>query len=133
MDLGYEVLLVSNFTLYGGLKSIFMSTIEFTNSREEAWLSWFQYLFFYPYDFELVGPDAARKLFEDFVNYVKCDYKSDKVQQGEFQAYMTVNMVFFNSMKHIIYRREMVPLPWSLIPPNIPEQRKKSEERCKRN
>lgn len=112
MDLGYEVLLVSNFTLYGGLKSIFMSTIGFINSREEAWLSRFQYLFFFPYDFEIVGPDAARKLFEDFVNYVRCDYKSDKVQQGEFQAYMTVNMVFyFYSMKHIIYRKEMVLLP----------------------
>ncbi|KAK8791856.1 hypothetical protein WA158_005233 [Blastocystis sp. Blastoise] len=68
MEIGGEVLLVSNFTLYGGLKK---KKPDYHSS---------------------MAPDPARKLFEEFVNYVKCEYNPDKVKEGEFQAYMTVNM-----------------------------------------
>lgn len=39
-----------------------------------------------------MDPDAARAVFEEFVTEVKKQYKPEKVEQGEFQAYMNVEL-----------------------------------------
>lgn len=39
-----------------------------------------------------MDPDAARAVFEEFVKEVKKQYKPEKVEQGEFQAYMNVEL-----------------------------------------
>lgn len=40
-----------------------------------------------------MDPDGARAVFEEFVTEFKKQYKPEKVEQGEFQAYMNVELV----------------------------------------
>ena len=68
-DIDGEILLVSQFTLYArpnGRKP------DFSHS---------------------MGPEGAREMFDKFVEKTKAAYKAEKVQTGQFQAYMQVNIV----------------------------------------
>lgn len=68
MDLDYEVLLVSQFTMYGELKG-------------------------YKPDFHLaMPPTQAKTFYDDFVQLVKKSYKDEKVQSGIFAADMLVGI-----------------------------------------
>jgi len=69
VDNGFEILVVSQFTLYGILKG---------NKP----------------DFHLaMNPDDAIKLYDEFVNLLKSSYKPEKIQTGKFGEYMHVNLV----------------------------------------
>lgn len=68
-DLGYEILVVSQFTLYGVLKG---NKPDFHNS---------------------MGADEARKIFEFFVEKVEEEIGREKVRKGRFQEHMHVALV----------------------------------------
>ena len=68
-DLGYEILVVSQFTLYGVLKG---NKPDFHNS---------------------MGADEARKIFEFFVGKVEEEIGREKVGRGKFQEHMHVTLV----------------------------------------
>jgi D-Tyr-tRNAtyr deacylase len=40
-----------------------------------------------------MGPEKARQFFSEFVQYVKTQYKADKVHEGAFGEYMQVALV----------------------------------------
>lgn len=67
-DLDYELLLVSQFTLYCKLNG---NKPDFHNAMK---------------------PDTSKAFFDAFVHQVKQEYKADKVQTGEFGAYMDVQI-----------------------------------------
>lgn len=67
-SLDYEVLLVSQFTLYGTTKG---NKPDFHHS---------------------MSPSIAKPFYEEFVTTVKKMYKSDKVQSGIFGAMMKVDL-----------------------------------------
>jgi D-aminoacyl-tRNA deacylase len=69
IDNQYEILLVSQFTLYGVLKG---NKPDFHNA---------------------LNPDEAIKLYEDFIDLLKITYKEDKIQTGKFGQYMNVSLV----------------------------------------
>lgn len=69
MQMGYEVLLVSQFTLYATLKG---------NK---------------PDFHEAMGPDLSKAFYENFVKQVKKEYREEKVQEGVFGAMMQVELV----------------------------------------
>ena len=69
MDYDYEVLAVSQFTLYAVLKG---NKPDFHNARE---------------------PKSASELFENFCDELRKNYKADKIQTGKFQHYMNVGLV----------------------------------------
>ena len=69
MDNSYEMLVVSQFTLYGNLKG----------NRP---------------DFHLAMPsEEAKKIYDFFVDVLKKDYKEEKIKEGVFQEYMYVDLV----------------------------------------
>ena len=69
MDNDYELLVVSQFTLYGVLKG---NKPDFHKA---------------------MGADEARKLYEFFLGVLKKEYKEDKIKGGMFQEYMHVGLV----------------------------------------
>lgn len=69
IDNKYEILVVSQFTLYGVLKG---NKPDFHNA---------------------LGPEEAIKLYQDFVDLLKKSYAADKIQTGKFGEYMNVQMV----------------------------------------
>jgi D-tyrosyl-tRNA(Tyr) deacylase len=68
-DLGYEILVVSQFTLYGVLKG---NKPDFHNS---------------------MGAEEARKIYEFFVGKVEEEIGKEKVGRGRFQEHMHVKLV----------------------------------------
>ena len=69
VDNGYEIMVVSQFTLYGVLKG---------NKP----------------DFHLaLNPDEANKLYNEFVDSLKKSYKQDKIQTGKFGEMMAVHLI----------------------------------------
>jgi D-Tyr-tRNAtyr deacylase len=40
-----------------------------------------------------VGPEPAKKFYDSFCDRVRRDYVADKVQEGEFGAYMELSIV----------------------------------------
>ncbi|EAS02312.3 D-tyrosyl-tRNA(Tyr) deacylase (macronuclear) [Tetrahymena thermophila SB210] len=68
-DNNYEVLVVSNFTLYGVLKG---NKPDFHDS---------------------MNADEARDLYNRFMEKMQQHYKKEKVQGGQFQTYMNVHIV----------------------------------------
>lgn len=68
-DNNFEVLVVSQFTLYGVMKG---NKPDFHNS---------------------LNPVEAEKVYDNFVELVKKTYKAEKVQQGGFGDYMQVKIV----------------------------------------
>jgi len=69
IDNDYEVLVVSQFTLYGILKG---NKPDFHKA---------------------MNADEARKMYEFFLTVLKKDYKEEKIQGGMFQEYMHVGLV----------------------------------------
>ena len=67
-DNGFEVLVVSPFTLYSTLKG---------NK---------------PDFHEAMGANEAKQLYQEFVNTMKKKYQPQRVKEGEFQAYMNVSL-----------------------------------------
>jgi D-Tyr-tRNAtyr deacylase len=45
-----------------------------------------------------VGPEPAKKFYDSFCDRVRRDYVADKVQEGEFGAYMEVSIVRRSTM-----------------------------------
>ncbi|ELR20188.1 Dtyrosyl-tRNA(Tyr) deacylase [Acanthamoeba castellanii str. Neff] len=68
-QMGYEVLLVSQFTLYGYLKG---NKPDFHKA---------------------MGSDRSKAFYEAFVEMVKSKYQADKIQDGQFGAMMEVELV----------------------------------------
>ncbi|KAL4489424.1 hypothetical protein ABPG72_002720 [Tetrahymena utriculariae] len=69
LDNNYEVLVVSNFTLYGVLKG---NKPDFHDS---------------------MNADEARDLYNRFMAKMQQHYKKEKIQGGQFQAYMNIHIV----------------------------------------
>ena len=69
IDNNYEILVVSQFTLYGKLKQ---NKPDF-HSASKA--------------------DDAKKLYEIFINKLQLGYNKDKIKGGAFQQYMNVSLV----------------------------------------
>lgn len=69
LDNDYEVLVVSQFTLYGILKG---NKPDFHNA---------------------MGSEDARKMYEYFMQILKKEYKEEKIKGGMFQEYMHVGLV----------------------------------------
>jgi len=67
-DMDYELLLVSQFTLYGRWKG---NKMDYSKA---------------------MVPDKATVMFDEFVKNVREDYKEDRVATGEFGAYMDVDI-----------------------------------------
>ena len=69
VDNGFDIMVVSQFTLYGVLKG---------NKP----------------DFHLaLNPDEAVKLYNEFVDLLKKNYKEDRVKSGKFGEYMHVHLI----------------------------------------
>jgi len=69
VDNGFEVMVVSQFTLYGIMKG---NKPDFHKA---------------------LNPDEALKLYDNFLEVLKKTYKADKVQAGQFGAMMNVQLV----------------------------------------
>jgi len=69
IDNGFEVMVVSQFTLYGIMKG---NKPDFHKA---------------------LNPDEALKLYDNFLEVLKKTYKADKVQAGQFGAMMNVQLV----------------------------------------
>ena len=69
VDNNYEVMVVSQFTLYGIMKG---NKPDFHKA---------------------LNPDEALKLYDNFLDVLKKSYKADKVQAGQFGAMMNVQLV----------------------------------------
>lgn len=65
----YEILVISNFTLYGAFKG-FRPDFKAAMKSEEA-----------------------KKIYESFIQYLKMNYEKEKVKEGSFQDYMLVSSV----------------------------------------
>lgn len=69
LDKGYEVLVVSQFTLYSVLKG---NKPDFHNA---------------------MAPDKARELYEYFLSEIRSRYAPDRIQNGAFGEYMNVSLI----------------------------------------
>ncbi|KAL0476814.1 dtd [Acrasis kona] len=67
-EMDYEVLLVSQFTLYSKFKG---TKLDFHNA---------------------MTPEKAKEFFNNFADYMRSEYKQDKVFLGAFGEYMNVNL-----------------------------------------
>lgn len=68
MEKQYQILCVSQFTLYGTLKG---NKPDFHNAMH---------------------PDMAKQFYEDFIQMLKKNYKPDLIKDGAFGAYMQVSL-----------------------------------------
>ena len=86
--MGYEVLLVSQFTLFGSIKRI--HSFDSSLQKKHVLIIIDQVKMYCIYN--IVSAENARIFYQGFVDRVKSMYKSDKVFDGEFQAYMNVEL-----------------------------------------
>ena len=87
----YEVLMVSQFTLYGSLKGI--GWLESLICSEIASrLPPCQYQLVALYNM-IVSTEPAKEFYNNFLQMTKKMYKSEKIFDGEFGAYMHVELV----------------------------------------
>lgn len=70
VDMGYEVLVVSNFTLQGKTKK--GSQPDFSQA---------------------MAPDSAKTMYEDFVANLRSAYDTQKIHTGQFQTKMAVEII----------------------------------------
>ena len=87
----YEVLLVSQFTLYGSLKG--SCSVRFVRcSQITSGLPPCQYNIL-PSNSNIVSTEPAKEFYNHFLDMTRKMYKSEKIFDGEFGAYMNVELV----------------------------------------